>query len=276
MFNVLGAQLYRLKKSKLFWALFIVTAVLPILGMILMTGLMSILSDLFAEDGSILALIQMEGGELTLSSLGNMVSLSSDAALFSILCSSIFLSGEFSGGAIRNMVLANKSRTQIFLSFFSISLIIGFSYFGVSYLSTLACYGIIIGFEGVTAAQAVSGCFVSLFLGLLTIILAQSCVCLLLFGTRRTGATVAIPLLLLLFAPSIITTIVDIVVSLKAVVGQTVSSASLGWIPLYNMGMFNASHLDGGLIGKIILYNVPLAALLATLSWLSIKKCDLK
>lgn len=275
MLNVLQTQLFRLKKSKLFWGLFITCAVLPILGMALLTALMGILSE-FVEDTSILALLQMEGGEMTLMSLGGIINLSSDATLFSIICSSIFLSGEFSGGSIRNMVLANKSRTQIFGSFLSLSLIIGYSYFGVSYVSTLACYGLVIGFKGVTVAQALSGCFVTLFLGMITVALAQSCVCLFLFGTRRTGATVAFSILTIAFAPAIITSIVEVVVNLKAVIGQTVSTAALGWIPLYNMSMFNASAIDGGLLGKITLYNIPLAALLATLSWVSINKCDLK
>ena len=277
MLNVLQTQLYRLKKSKLFWGLFITCAVLPIVGMILLTGLMSIILAAFEGDTSqLMAALKLEGGDLTLSAIGGMANFGSDAILFSIICSSIFLSGEFSGGSIRNMVLANKSRTQIFLSFLSVSLIIGFSYFGVEYLTTIASYGIVIGFGGVTVSKALSTCFASLFLGLIGIALVQSCVCLFLFTTRKTGPTVAFPILLMIFAPSIVATIVEVVVSLRAVVGQSVSEIALSWIPLYNMSMFDASRLDGGLIGKIALYNIPIAAILATFSWLAISKADLK
>ena len=282
MLNVLQAQLYRLKKSKLFWSLFIVCAVLPIIGMILLTGLMSVLAAAFEGDSTaIIEAFKLEGGELTMSAIGGMANLGSDAILFSIICSSIFLSGEFSGGAIRNMVLANKSRTQIFLSFLSVSLIIGFSYFGVEYVSTIASYGIVMGFGGVPVAKAVSVCFASLFLGLIAIALMQSCVCLFLFSTRKTGPTVAFPILLLIFAPSLISTIVNIVVSLKTTFGQSVSEALLSWIPLYNMEYYSqklldTSGFDGGLVGKIALYNIPIAALLATFSWLAISKADLK
>ena len=263
MLNVLQTQLYRLKKSKLFWALFI-EGVYDLMGNIL-----------DSEAAGMLDAMREEGGALTLSSLGKQISLGSDAMLFSIICSSIFLSGEFSGGAIRNMILANKSRTQIFLSFLSVSLIIGFSYLGVSYASTLLCYGALIGFGGVTVNQVFSGCFSTLFLALITVALAQSCVCLFLFFTRKTGPTVAFPIVLVIFAPSLISTIVDLVIGLKMLTGQEIPIQNMGWIPLYNMNLFDAANIDGGLVGKIALYNIPLAALLATLGWVASKK-DMK
>ena len=277
MLNVLNTQLYRLKKSKLFWALLIVCAVLPLISAIFTTAVIEIVSNAFGEeDVGLLEAFRGEGGEVTLSMLSGLVSLGSNPALFSLICSSIFLSGEFSGGAIRNMILANKSRTQIFLSFLSVALIIGFSYLGVSYVSTLLCFGVAMGFDGITVNAAVNGCMSTFFLGLLTIALVQACVCLFLFCTRKTGPTVAFPILIIILAPSIITTIVEIVVGVRALIGQSVSEISLSWIPLSNMDLFNASNVDGALVGKIVLYNLPLAALFATFGWLAISKADLK
>ena len=277
MLNVLRTQLFRLKKSKLFWAMFIVCAVLPFVGMLFTTALLSFLVSVFSgEVGGALSALRSEGGRITMSAFNGLASLGSTPVLFSIICSSIFLSGEFSGGAIRNMVLANKSRTQIFLSFFSVALIIGFACFGAAYVSTLTFYGAIVGFGGVTVSQAVSGCFSAMFLGMLSIALAQACVCLFLFVTRKTGATVAFPLLIIILAPSLISAVVDIVAGLKLLVGQSVSATTLSWIPLYNMDMFNAAAVDGAIVGKIALYNVPLAAIFATLGWLAIYKADLK
>ena len=276
MLNVLNTQLYRLKKSKLFWALFIVCAVLPLLGSMFITATIEIVGNIFAEDNNIIFdTIKDEGGLRTLSVLGGLITLGSDAALFSLICSSIFLSGEFSGGAIRNMVLANKSRTQIFLSFLSVSLIIGFSYFGVNYLSTILCYGVTMGFGGVTTNQILSGCFATLFLGLVSIALVQTCVCLFLFTTRKTGPTVAFPLIIMVIAPSLVTTIVEVVLSVKMLAGQQVSLSGMGWIPIFNMTLFDASEIDGALIGKIVLYNIPLAAIFGVLGWLASKK-DMK
>ena len=276
MLNVLHTQLYRLKKSKLFWALFIVCAVLPLLGSLLVRGGVSLIFGLLDGDVEDLnSAFQSEGGILTLSLLGGQISLSSNAALFSLICSSIFLSGEFSGGAIRNMVLANKSRTQIFFSFLSTALIIGCSYFGASYVSTVACYGIMMGFGGVTAGQALSGCFTTLFLALISIAVVQSCVCFFLFTTRKTGPTVAFPLLLVIFVPSLITTVVEIVVALNAFAGEQISEVVISWIPFTNMNLFSAAHVDGALVGKIAMYNIPIAALFGVFGWLASKK-DMK
>ena len=277
MLNVLQTQLFRLKKSKLFWAMFIVCAVLPVIGMIFTSAILDFFERMLeGMDSDVVATLRSEGGEMTLNAFGSLASLSSDAALFSAICSSIFLSGEFSGGAIRNMVIANKSRTQIFLSFLSIALIIGFSYLGVAYLSTLVCYGAAIGFGGVTVSDAISGCFVSLFLGVLSIALVQACVVMFLFCTRKTGATVAFPLLIIIIAPSIISTVVDLVTGMKILVGQEVSLTATNWIPIYNMSLFDAVDVDGALVGSIALYNVPLAALLAFFGWFAISKVDLK
>lgn len=276
MLNVLRTQLFRLKKSKLFWALLIVCAVLPLLGMLFTSALVSFVANIFSgENAELLEQVRSEGGAFTMSAFTGLSGLGSDAVLFSLICSSIFLSGEFSGGAIRNMVLANKSRTQIFLSFLSIAMIIGTSYLGVAYVSTLLCYGAVIGFGGLTATQAVSGLFASLFLGILSIAVAQSCVCMFLFLTRKTGQTVAFPLLVIFLAPSIVVTIVEIVSGVKMLVGQELSFTTLTWIPLYNMSMFDASNAEGAIIGKIALYNIPLAAVFAVLGWQASKK-DLK
>lgn len=276
MFNVLRAQLYRLKKSKLFWSMIIVCAALPLLGMLLTKALMTFLSGVLEGNESALEILQGEGGEMTLQALGEMTSLGSNPALFSLICSSIFLSGEFSGGAIRNMVLANKSRTQIFLSFLSVALIIGFSCFAASYASTLLFYGAAMGFGGIAASKVVSGCFTSLFLGLLTIALVQASVVMFLFCTRKTGATVALPILFIIIAPSLMTMIVEIVVGVKVALGQSVSEAVLSWIPLANMDLLDLSHIDGGLVGKIVMYNAPLAALFALTGWFAINRVDLK
>lgn len=278
MLNVLNTQLFRLKKSKLFWALFIVCAVLPLLGMALTTSIVTGIGDLIEEDGGevLIGLFRGEGGYVVLQIVGAMTSLGSDPALFSLIAASIFLSGEFSGGTIRNMVLANKSRTQIFLSFLSVALIIGFSYFGVAYATTLLGYGVVFGFEGVTVADATTGCVTSLLLGLLTIALVQAIVCFFLFITRKTGGTIAFPLLVIILLPSIIGGIVDVTTIVKLAAGQQISQATLGRIPLYNMSLFNATAVDGALVGKIIAYNAPLAALFAFFGWLAFEKCDLK
>ena len=51
----------------------------------------------------------------------------------------------------------------------------------------------------------------------------------------------------------------------------------LSWVPLYNSSMFDfTSKVDGALVGKVLLYNIPLSALFITLGWVSFRKADLK
>lgn len=279
MLDVLNTQLYRLKRSKLFWWMFGVCGVLPLLGMLLTTGLFNFLGAMLddAEMGLLEALRAEGGGVIILSSLGGFSSLSSNPALFSVIASSIFLSGEFSDGPIRNMILANKSRTQIFLSFLSISLIIGFSCLAVAFVSSLTFYGIAFGFAGVTATEALNGIFSTLFLAMISVAFAQACVCMFLFVTRKTGGTVAFPILVIILLPSIVTGIVEMDIAMKALVGEvTVDVQALAWIPLYNVELFDAANVDGALVGKIALYNAPIAALFAFFGWLAISKADLK
>lgn len=274
MLNVLNMQLYRLRKSKLFWAMFIVCAALPFVGMLFFKGLLAFVDGAF--EGALTDVLDSLQSSFTMSAFTGLSQLGSDPVLFSIICSSIFLSGEFSGGAIRNMILANKSRTQIFFSFFSISMIIGLSYLGAGYASTLLFYGLALGFEGLTVTQAISGCAAALFIGILSIAIAQACVCMFLFATRKTGTTVAFPILVVVLVPSIINAVVDIVAGVRILTGEMVSAEALSWIPLYNLGMFASSDVDGALVGKIALYNIPLAALLAFFGWLAIDRADLK
>ena len=278
MLNVLNTQLFRMKKSKLFWAMFIVCAVLPLLGMALITSLVAGIGELIEEDGGsgLLQMFRGEGAFVTLQALSGGVLYDSFPAFFALITSSIFLSGEFTSGAIRNMVLANKSRTQIFLSFFSVALIIGFSYFGVWYASSLLCFGLAFGFKGISVSAAATGCLTALLLGLLTVIFVQACVCFFLFITRKTGGTVAFPLLIILLLPSIINGIVNGIVLVNATAGKTVSDAALSWIPMYNLSKFNATAVDGALVGKIAMYNALLAAIFAFFGWLAIDKADLK
>lgn len=277
MIDVLSTQLYRLKRSKLFWWMFGVCAVLPLIGMLFTTLLVGVLENVAQSEGvSIWEGLRMQGGMLTLTAISGFARLSSNPALFSVICSSIFLSGEFSGGAIRNMVLANKNRTQIFLSFFSISLIIGFSYLAVAFVSTITFYGMVLGFGGLTVSQTLGGIFATLFLAMISVAFAQACVCMFLFVTRKTGGTVAFPILVIILAPSIVATIVESVLATKLLTGQEIALESLSWVPLYNMQMFNAAEVDGAIVGQIVLYNVPIAALFAFFGWLAISKADLK
>lgn len=276
MINILQTEFFRLKKSKLFWALFGVCAGLPVLSLLLELVVLASASMAFDEmSGYIWELFRQSN--LTASSLSALTTWGSNPALFSIICSSIVLSKEFSGGTVRNMLLANKSRQQLYWAYSIVALVIGASYFVASFVAVLLLQGSVFGFGSMTAGEAVTACFSSFALGALSTVAVQACVCMLLFASRKTGATLACSLVICLFAPSIVYTIVQVTEIVRILWDAPMTSeAVLGWIPLYNMQLFDASNVDGALIGKIALYQVLITAFFGGMGWLGIRKTDLK
>lgn len=277
MINILRTEFFRLKKSGLFWALFGVCAALPFISMFLQLSVALAAASILTDGSTVNMWELLHEMPVTANYLTGLTTWASDPALFSVICSSILLSKEFSDGTVRNMLLANKSRKQLFLSYLIVALVIGASYFAVSYFAALIPQGIVFGFGDMSTADAVTACFSTLALGLLSIIAVQSCVCMFLFATRKTGATVACSLVVSLFAPTIIFTIVEVSEALRLLLGApTMSEAALGWIPLYNMQLFDASHVNGALVGKIALYQALIIAFFGGMGWLGIRKRDLK
>lgn len=277
MINILRTELFRLKKSALFWALFGVCAGLPLLSLMLQLIVVIFTAMAFGggEIGDLWTLMHQTGATATM--LSSLTGWASDPALFSVICSSIILSKEFGGGTVRNMLLANKSRKQLFFSFAIVALLIGVSYLTVSFVAVLLLQGTMFGFGTMSATEAVTACFSSFALGLLSIIAVQACVCMFLFVTRKTGATVACSIVVCLFAPSIIVALVEVTEVVRMLMDAPVmSNAALGWIPLYNMYLFDASSVDGALVGKIALYQALIIAFFGGMGWLGIRKRDLK
>ena len=277
MINILQTELFRLKKSSLFWALLGVCAGLPLISLMLQLIVVIFTAMAFGggEIGDLWALMHQTGATATM--LTSLSGWSSDPALFSVICSSIVLSKEFSGGTVRNMLLANKSRKQLFFSFALVALIIGVSYFAIAFVAILLMQGTMFGFGEMSATEAVTACFSSLALGLLSIVAVQSCVCMFLFATRKTGATVACSIVVCLFAPSIIYTLVEVAEAIRMLMDvPSMSEAALGWIPLYNMYLYDASSVNGALVGKIVLYQAMIIAFFGGMGWLGIRKRDLK
>lgn len=276
MINILQTQFFRLKKSSLFWALFGVCAGLPLLGMLFIVMIVS-LSNAFIDEVNLWEAIR--SGYSIASSFSGYADLTNLPSILALICSSVFLSREFSNGTVRNVILANKSRKALYLSYLSVAMIVGVSYFGVSFVATLIFEAPVLGFGQMTAGQAISSCVTSFALGLVSVAFVQTMICMFLFCTRKLAPTLACTLVICLFASGIISTLVVVVTTVKTIVNgleYQVNVNALGWIPLYNMTLYDAANIDGALVGKIMLYNIPLSALWGWLGWLSIKKADLK
>ena len=269
MINILQTEFFRLKKNVLFWSLMAVCAILPFVSVLLQLLGISLINNIGAD-------VSYDFGEYLKSLNLPIVALSdlpnfSDHALFALICTSIFLSAEFSGGTFRNALLANRSRTQLYFSYLIVSVTIGATYLGVAFVSTLLFNGAIFGFASMPAAKVIAACLIALVMGLFSMAFLQTMMCMFLFSARKLSVALACPLVICILAPSLLYTFVTLFTGIGAI--STVNSS---WIPLYNINLLDLTHLDGALIGKILLYLIPLTALFGFVGWYSFQKADLK
>lgn len=273
MISILKAQLYRLKKSKTFWVIFIINAALPIIGSLFILGIEAIFKT--AGNDSFLELLGLIMGSAT-SALAGFASWTSDSTVLAIICAAIILSREFTQGTMRNAVLANKSRTHIFLAYYIIALLIGGIYYLTEFVLRLGLYGAILGFGIQSAADATTTTFTFFALGLCSTLVMQTCVCLFLFTTRKQSLTIALPLLIALLVPSLTQAIIELILSATEYAGNVVSEATKQCIPLYNMSMLDSIQPSGLNAGMIALYDILFAGVFFVSAFFPFLKTDLK
>ena len=274
MLNIVKSLLFRLKKSKMYWIMLGVCALLPIL--------LSLLCHFVIEFAKAFVDIPPNMGleGTTYQTLTGLAPISSDINLFALLCTSIFLCKEFTDGTIRNALLSNKSRWQVYLSYAVTSLIIGGSYLMAGFVSTMLSLAIPFGFGAVTPNQAISACLCSLLLGILSMMVVVSCVLMFLFLTGKQAPSIVLPILITLFLPTLAVAVVEYASNLIMMMqmgGQwTEVVIDYTWVPFYNVLMYDSSSVDGGLVAKISLYYVVFTALFVWIGSLAARKKDLK
>lgn len=269
MIHILKTEMFRLKKSGLFWAMLGVVATMPLVSV--MINLLGVMVMDPAEMGIEMNVWQyIRTLDVTVLSLSGLPSLTGDS-LFALICTSVFLSKEFGGGTFRNMLLANRSRKDLYISFLLIAVTIGAAYLGASFVSTLLFNALVFGFGTIGAAKVVTACVLSLTLGLISVIFLQSMMCMFMFGTRKLAVALACPLVFCIFAPAMLYSFVETFAQFGIV-----TEADMSWVPLYNLNMLDFTAIDGALIGKILLYLIPLTALFVSLGWITFRKADLK
>ena len=155
MINILRTEFFRLKKSKLFWIFFGICCGLPLLSALLnlaMAGIIESITEL-PEMSDLAELLRSLN--VTTTTLSELSSLMSDAALFSLICSSVFLSKEYTDGTKRNVLLANKSRKEMFFSYLIVAIVIGVSYLTAFFAATMLFVATLFGFGDLSAGAAV-------------------------------------------------------------------------------------------------------------------------
>ena len=271
MISILQTEFFRLKKSKLFWSLLAVTAVLPLISALLNLGLFMLAESTYEFEGIEIDIWELlRTSDMLGSGLSSLTSLMGDSFI-ALICTSIFLSKEFSGGTFRNMLLANKSRHELYLAFLTVAIVIGAAFLGASFLSTFVFWSAIFGFGGLSATTVITACLITLAMGLVSTVFVQTMMCMFMFGTRKLAVALVCPLVIAMIAPSIFFQFIETLSAFNAI-----SVADMSWIPLYNTGLLSVTAPDGALIGKILMYNIPLSVFFGFMGWVTFRKADLK
>ena len=275
MLNIVKSLLFRLKKTKMYWIMLGVCAALPLLTSLMCSFVLDI-ADIFID------LPPNVGFEATTyMSLSSLAGLNSDVNLLVLLCVSIFLCKEFTDGTIRNALLSNKSRWQLYSAYGVTALMIGGSYVLANFVSTLLSLAIPFGFGSTTpVGHAISACLCSLLLGLLSMMVVVTTVLLFMFLTGKQAPSIVLPLLVTMFLPAIALSAVEFVSQLVVLVqmgGQWMDVyIDYTWVPLYNAMLYDSMAVDGALVAKISMYYVLFVGLFGGLGFLSAKNKDLK
>lgn len=273
MIDIIKVELFRLKKSVLFWVMLGLTIAIPLFGAISMLTVSGIADKASGQLGELLSQLG-----LTTQYLQGSAQLSSWPAILALITSAIVLSTEFTDGTVRNVLLANKSRAELYFAYLVISMIVAVTYFAAYFVIILIIIVPIFGFDGMSAGQAVSGCLCSFGLGIVALIFVETCMCMSLFAIRKQWAAILIPLLISIFAPALIAAFASLILAAMALKGQiaSVDDLSLRWVPFANTLSYNPATLDAVTIGMSVLYTALFSAAFVVIGYFAFKKSDLK
>lgn len=275
MISILKAELFRLKKSKVFWAFLIVCAALPVVELILILGFFALLKWLFS--GSMDESLWENLNIMTaLDEIASVDKVSSAAAVLTLIATAIVLSKEFVHGTARNIILANKSREQVFFAFLLTAAIVGSCYLVTQFFVSALLFGAVFGFGEIGAGAVITSILCHFVLGICAMLFVITLVCMFLFTTRKQSLTIALPLLFVLFVPSTISTFGVIIVSTLMAMGKTVSETALQCVPFLNLNYLDAQHPAGLAMGMTVLYYLLFSALFFVIGFFSFRKSDLK
>lgn len=272
MINIIKTELFRIKKSVLFWVLLALSFASSVLSFALSTSILTVSEISFYES---MQLLKAEGE--TYLALSELCQYLSDSGLFTLICVAVFLSKEFTTGTIRNVVLSNKSRTQTFFAFLITALFISLCYVTAYLVGTLLSFGIFVGFDA-SVSTAVTAVLSSYLLGICACSFVACCVVMFLFVTGKQSSAIIYPLLLLILVPAIVEVIVlfSQIGSIFDGVLEYQANSVYSWVPFYNKGLFDASNFEMSLVGKIVMYDVVFSVICALIGWLKFRQADLK
>lgn len=125
MTEIIKTLLFRLKKTTYFWILLAIALLLPVFGALLIYLSLKMGEALNEPIEQLMNQMLAQYGGLS-GLMSGFTSISSNPMILSIIFASVFLSAEFKSGTVRNAIIAGKSRSQLYLSYYLVALIGGF------------------------------------------------------------------------------------------------------------------------------------------------------
>jgi hypothetical protein len=267
MINLVNALFYRLFRTKTIYIFIILCIALPLFSIVTTYAAQSLVEGLPVNDIT---------GELgftfdPLSMVGSEISFASDAAILSIICIAIFVASEFSYGTVHNPLISGKSRTTVAGAYGLVSAVIAIIITTLLFASYFFLGWAFLGDGGYTGAELASGFFMLYGLSLLSSLFATALTLLFVFATQKKSAAITLPLLICIFVPGILTTILS-----GAALAGRLDYNAISWVPIANVLFLDPVEVDGGLALKILLTSGLLTAGVAVWAGAIFNKKDIK
>lgn len=276
MTSLLRSMFFRLTRCKMFWIMLGVVAVMPLLELLLLTSLGSALQSV-EQEVTADAMDVIRAQNVTASELSGLASVMPLYSLLAVICTSVFLSKDFSNGTIRNIIVANHSRLEIYASHLVVAMTVGACYMTATLLFDLIFVGSVFGFVNMSALQITVAILLAFAMGLVSTAFVQSMMCMLLFASKKLSVALACTIAICMALPSLIVTVITFVGTVDLIFnGTAISTDAMSWVPLVNAEMLDVSSPDAALVGKILLYMLPLTVFFVFMGWVGFRKSNLK
>jgi hypothetical protein len=195
---------------------------------------------------------------------------SSNSVVLSIIFTALFCGADFSGGTIRNAILAKKSRWQITASYAVVSVLYSWVLIAVEVLVYVVFCAIFGAFTDYSASTVVTGVFSALGVGVVTCTFASMLTLMMLLLTKKKSLAIVIPLV----AVIVLAGVVQLFYALALIQGK--STTVWEWLPFSQHIIFDASAVNGALLGKILISNVLFACGFGGIGYAVFNKAQLK
>lgn len=264
MISVISSLLYRLFRSVYFYVCLAIAVFAPLLQ----AGTIKLLL-IFAQSLPGAETVALAADPLTL--LAAETNVTSTMATLVVIAVGLLIGSDFSQGLVRNAIIANKKRTEIYGAYMISMVILILIYCTAGMLSASVLYISILGnIYEYSAGYYIGSAFAFYGLQLLSMTLIGTMTVFLCVGFKRVSTPLILGLLIVNVGLPLI-----LAGSQLTVIFGTGQYEALTWIPIFNLSMLT-STMDGALMAKCVVgLLIPIAALTVGMPFY-FKKTDIR